>query len=281
MGIFEHLPGSHWAAFGSSWDIRILLLCQERIIKIIFPSVKGSAITSSFDFSNKKLVKSAIKSGEMKAFHFMPSILLRVDGISQKGKATPIKPAKLKLNSDCSEDSLVSESTCSVSPELCSHLCQEQHHPGLGLMAWPVGCTSARVLCSAQHCLGKSVEEALVASQALVSVHPMFIFRSFLLRENYAWESSGRKWGLRSLEERLEHSRITAPVFPCLHFCPIGCIWPVPDWGGTWSISEQVAHCCGTPAKLSARKVKKYQAGICSEEVKICIYWLLFRMKQS
>lgn len=79
----------------------------------------------------------------MKVFHFMPSILLTVEGISQKGKVTPIMSAKLKMNSDCSEGSLVMESMCSVGPELCSCLSQEHHHPGLGLMAWPEGCTSA------------------------------------------------------------------------------------------------------------------------------------------
>lgn len=41
------------------------------------------------------------------------------------------------------------------------------------------------------------MEKALVASQTLVSAHPMFIFRSFLVREKYAWESSDRKWGLK------------------------------------------------------------------------------------
>lgn len=46
-----------------------------------------------------------------------------------------------------------------------------------------------RVLCSAQQCLGKSVEDALVASQALVSPHLMFIFGYFLVGIKCAWES--------------------------------------------------------------------------------------------
>lgn len=60
-------------------------------------------------------------------------------------------------------------------------------------LAWPVGCNPATVLCSAEQCLGESVEEALVAS--LVSSHLMFVFGYFLVGIKCAGESSDRKGG--------------------------------------------------------------------------------------
>lgn len=142
--------------------------------------------------SNNKLVGS----GEMKALCFRPPTLLTAWRVwvkwesLQRGWYTVIALWTPWARDLCAQSDQSSAVTCAGSTITTGLACGMQF--------------CHRVLCSAQQCLGKSVEEALVASQALVSPHLMFIFGHFLVGIKCAWESRDRKWGLRSLKERLK-----------------------------------------------------------------------------